>query len=308
ARNVISANGGSGVEVLNGSSGHLIAGNYIGLAADGVTPFGNASHGVSVSAASGAVTVGGTTPGARNVIAANAGIGILLAGVAADDCVIQGNYIGTDASGLTPLGNFDDGIRLAGGGNNNKIGGIAPGAGNVVSANGGDGIALLSLDTTNNSVRGNIIGLGADGVTLMGNLRNGIVLTGASDSQFGGDDAADGVTDGLVAARNVISGNLLDGIPILADAANRPPTNRFAGTSTGPAIPGTLARGNLLAGIAFRDRASNNTVGGVTAGAGNLLSGNVGFGLLMASANVSDNVIQGNRIGTDATGFLPVPN
>jgi hypothetical protein len=52
---------------------------------------------------------------------------------------------------------------------------------------------------------------------------------------------------------------------------------------------------------------TGNTVGGTVVGAGNLISGNVGHGVLL-SAPGPGNAIQGNLIGTDAAGTAPLPN
>jgi hypothetical protein len=48
-----------------------------------------------------------------------------------------------------------------------------------------------------------------------------------------------------------------------------------------------------------------NTVGGTAAGAGNLLAGNQRDGVLIGTFN---NLVQGNRIGTDVTGAAPLGN
>ena len=58
-------------------------------------------------------TIGGTTPGARNVISGNAWSGIALSGGGTGN-VIQGNYIGVDASGVAGLSNLRHGIDLYG--------------------------------------------------------------------------------------------------------------------------------------------------------------------------------------------------
>ena len=44
----------------------------------------------------------------------------------------------------------------------------------------------------------------------------------------------------------------------------------------------------------------------MTLGSGNLVSGNIGSGILFGIAGQA--LVQGNRIGTDASGFLSVPN
>ena len=79
--NVISGNDGVGVTVLDGyamssqADMNWITGNLIGAAADGVTPLGNASHGVFLDQGASAY-VGTTDPGAGNTIAFNGGDGV----------------------------------------------------------------------------------------------------------------------------------------------------------------------------------------------------------------------------------------
>ncbi len=51
-----------------------------------------------------------------------------------------------------------------------------------------------------------------------------------------------------------------------------------------------------------------NTVGGLAAGQGNLISGNVVHGIEIDSASSIGNVLLGNTIGTDITGTSPVSN
>ena len=74
------------------------------------------------------------------------------------------------------------------------------------------------------------------------------------------------------------------------------------------AIPnGTAAIPNGGDGI-FINNAPNNTIGGTAAGAGNLISGNTFVGIELFGRLTSKNVIQGNKIGTDFTGRLTLPN
>src|SRR5262249_20394105 len=117
--------------------------------------------------------------------------GILLG---SDGNLIEGNYIGTDRSGTSALGNFD-GILSAG--NNNTIGGISTtpgtGAGNVISGNTGNGIHLTG---NQNLVAGNLIGTTATGTAALGN-GNGMLI-------WSNNNSVGGTTAG---AMNVISGN-----------------------------------------------------------------------------------------------------
>src|SRR5262249_54961353 len=92
------------VKVRNpGATGNLVQGNFIGIDVTGTTPLASDGNGVTIVAAP-STTIGGTTPGARNVISGNVG-GIFIAGSARMDTLVQGNYIGTDASGVAAVPN-----------------------------------------------------------------------------------------------------------------------------------------------------------------------------------------------------------
>lgn len=182
-RNVISGNGLSGVSISS-STGNLVQGNYIGLNAAGTSALGNGGAGVSITVAANS-TVGGTAPGAGNVISANGGPGISIGGTTGN--VIQGNYIGTDATGAIDLGNASDGIRLSGA-SSNTIGGPTSTARNVISGNGEEGIDIdSSTPVSGNVIQGNFIGLNAAGLLNLGNTGYGINIdTNTANSTIGG--------------------------------------------------------------------------------------------------------------------------
>ena len=95
--NVISGNTASGVD-LGISSANVIEGNFIGTDHTGEKPLGNAGSGVYALQSS-ANTIGGTTAAARNVISANGGSGVEL--YSSSNNLVEGDYIGTDATGTT---------------------------------------------------------------------------------------------------------------------------------------------------------------------------------------------------------------
>ena len=97
-RNVISGNT-YGVHVTDGgTTGTVIAGNIIGLAADGNTIVANTSQGISVVSSAANVTIGGATSVSRNVISGNASFGVYLGSTTSGSSVLS-NYIGTNAAG-----------------------------------------------------------------------------------------------------------------------------------------------------------------------------------------------------------------
>jgi CSLREA domain-containing protein len=170
AGNVASGNGDNGLYVGGGSANTLIVGNYIGVAATGVTALGNGSEGLYVNDASDTV-IGGLQPGAGNVIGANGQEGIWIIN-GATGTVVQGNWIGTDKTGTINLGNAVGGIRIGNffnPANGNLIGGTAPGAGNVIAFNTQVGVGVdqnANGPSVNNAILGNSIyantGLGID--------------------------------------------------------------------------------------------------------------------------------------------------
>src|SRR5262249_46064311 len=133
-----------------------------------------------------------------NVISGNTGNGIT---ISSNDNLVQGNSIGTDASGKSALGNYI-GISVEAAGFN-TIGGTASGARNIISGNN-----LTGLQIDNNArfnfVEGNSIGTDVSGKLALGNSI-GISIEGAAESVIGGTASG---------ARNIISGNKSIGLQI----------------------------------------------------------------------------------------------
>jgi hypothetical protein len=191
-RNVITGNSGlAGVLVTGaGSTGAVITGNYIGLYSNGTStpPAANvALDGVLVNGRATNARIGGLTAGERNVISGLRNNGIEIAG--ADSNLVQGNYIGTDASGMVRSTTVSNGVGIffannntVGGTVNTTLGGACTGACNVISGNGNNGIGDgVFLSTANgNTIDGNYIGLNAAGTGLILNGRtpDGSVFNG----------------------------------------------------------------------------------------------------------------------------------
>ena len=288
-RNLISGNADAGVYILNGGSNKVI-GNYIGTTVAGTVRLGNTNNGVAIYN-SGGNTVGGANGAFRNLISGNRGSGVYLFGAGSSGNSVSGNYIGTDPAGALSLSNLGDGITLSAA-VNNVIGGTAAGAGNLISGNAKAGLSLAS-GSVGNLVQGNFIGTDGTGKLALGNSLAGVTIFGAGGNQIGGPTPAE---------RNVISGNKQDGIFIQASTS----ANTVAGNFIGVTAGGTNALPNLFNGITLSN-APANLVGGISSGAGNLISGNANFGVqLLAGAN--SNVLQKNFIGTDRTGSAGVPN
>ncbi|MFV2068579.1 MAG: beta strand repeat-containing protein, partial [Pirellulales bacterium] len=197
-RNVISGNSGDGVKIIGTAAiNNVIAGNYIGTDTTGTVSIGNRG-GVSIGGGASRNTVGGTEPGARNVI--SGGIGI--SGIFTRNNVVQGNYIGVDVSGSAALGAGYTGITISGTASQNIIGGASPGARNIISGYRGQGV-LISQQAQGNVVAGNFIGTDVTGTIALGN-QHGIRLTElAMGNVLGGTTPGSG---------NLISGNTGHGI------------------------------------------------------------------------------------------------
>ena len=171
AGNLISGNSIVGVAIENaGTTGNVVEGNLIGTNAAGTVAVPNTT-GVDIIAASN--TIGGTTSGSGNgLISGNAGDGVEISGTGATGNVVEGNLIGTDASGENALGNTDDGILLSSA-PGNTIGGPTSASRNVIAA---DGLRGIEFDGANsNVVENNFIGTDALGSTAMGVGHNGIL-------------------------------------------------------------------------------------------------------------------------------------
>lgn len=194
--NVISGNGREGVALFEQTQNNVVAGNIIGLNPTGVVRLPNAGNGIAI--VDGAVnnTIGGTVAGSRNVISGNGDQGIVIADGGTNSNRVQGNYIGTDITGLLDLGNLSDGVLLIGGPNSNLIGGVSADARNVISGNDDGGVVIVD-GANNNDVQGNYIGVAANGSTPLGNDDSGVVVETANN-EIGGT---------ATGAGNVISGN-----------------------------------------------------------------------------------------------------
>ena len=161
--NVVSANGGRGVEIAAGADDNTVRGNLIGTDWTGMLDRGNLGDGLALRGSSGN-SVGGTSSD-RNVISGNDGEGVLIEPYPTPSDVaehndLEGNLIGVAREGTAPLANAGNGVLVRAGADNNTIGGAAPGAGNVISGNGRAGIWLSGAHNTirGNEIKGGLLG------------------------------------------------------------------------------------------------------------------------------------------------------
>src|SRR5215217_8453570 len=123
--------------------------------------------------------------------------------------VIEGNYIGTDATGAAAAANNQTGVFILSS-SNNRIGGVTTAARNVISGNFGNGVHM-ALGASNNLVQGNYIGVNAAGTAALPNDSGIVFFNNAPNNTIGGSTAAH---------RNVVSGNRSVGIVIESSNSN----------------------------------------------------------------------------------------
>jgi titin len=297
-RNVVAASIFAGISIAetritDRGPGNRIEGNFVGTDVTGTSALPNGTNdnprlgtspGIIIRGV-GDTVIGGTAEGAGNLISGNVHEGIRAVNVLRT--VIQGNLIGTDVTGSLPLGNGEDGLSLEG--ENHFIGGLALGAGNVVSANGGNGMILAGYGDV---VQGNLVGTDVTGSRSLANGEDGIVYSG-TDSTIGSS---------LPGGANVISGNAGSGLHFVNAARIGVHGNRIGVDAAGAQTLGNGLHGVLLG------QSTDVLIGGSVTGAGNVISGNGGIGVFIADPASPGNTIQGNEIGTDATGATAVPN
>jgi uncharacterized delta-60 repeat protein len=293
---------GDGIDISS-SNGNSIVGNWIGLDATGTAAAGNVI-GVNIWNSNNNV-IGGSTPADRNVISGNTNLGITINtdnGTSIGN-QIRGNYIGTDYTGIAAVGNKNNGIYINS--TNNTIGGTAANQGNVISATQNWAGIGLGTAANNTSIAGNFIGLNATGTAALSNVGGGITVESANNT-------IGGITP---LTRNIISGNSSAGIRLIGATAT---ANVVIGNYIGTDITGTqdingTAQISGRSGVVMQGGASNNRIGTNADGSNdvderNIISGNNWYGVEMIDAGTSNNVVQGNYIGTDVTGLLALGN
>jgi hypothetical protein len=277
---------------VNGANFASIRDCTIGTDSAGDTGRGNGGNGITIIGTTG-VKIGVTAVGSPslqgNSILANAGDGINADSTSASATIVS-NSIGFVSSG--PGGNQPnggDGIDLSG--PSNVVGEI--GLGNVIVGSGEWGVRLTGASANANQIQANSIGLNQSGASA-GNGEGGVRISTASSNIVGGTEPGSG---------NTISGNEGDGVFVSAGATD----NDVVGNRIGTNAAGNSLRPNSDQGVHV-DNASGNLVGGSAPGSGNVISGNLGTGVDVENGASANNVVQGNRIGTNLAGTLALPN
>ncbi|HSC92681.1 MAG TPA: right-handed parallel beta-helix repeat-containing protein [Gaiellaceae bacterium] len=281
ARNVISGNDGGGTFLAGSLEGTIVQGNLVGTDVTGTLDLGNGGVGVAFSQTAGLIRIVG------NVISGNASAGMSGGAAPSGSVRIEGNLIGTNAQGTVDVGNTGDGISLSGNLVDSVVGGDTAAQRNVVSGNGGNGV---SVGTPGLEVLGNYIGTDASGGHDLGNDGDGV-------------HASDGTILGKPGAGNVISGNGGAGVrPSTCCSGDLVIQANLIGTDAS----GKLDIGNDGSGIFF-NASRRLRIGGAGSGEANVVSGNGRWGVEIG-LNGGDNLIEGNRIGTDVDGVAAIPN
>jgi len=227
-----------------------------------------------------------------NILSGNITTGIGLR--KSNNNIIRGNKIGTDRTAMFAISNYY-GIAIDSSANN-IIGGNSATFRNIIGGNSYAGIAINSYLSTGNSIKGNYIGINANGLLRSDTISNyyGIAINESPGNTIGGTTAGE---------RNIISGNIDAGIAMLgADVKNNSIKGNYIGTNiTGSdSIPN--ANGILISG------GSQNAIGGGAAGEGNVISGNTLAGMVLTYSGTRMNTIKGNLIGTNASGTVSLSN
>ena len=144
-----------------------------------------------------------------------------------------------------------------------------------------------------NQISGNFIGTNAAGTGGGVGNGDGVKIVGGEFNLIGGDLPAD---------RNVISGNTNNGVIITGDNTN---DNAVEGNYIGTDKNGAAALPNNV-GVYINDFTSGNIIGCEVINGDNVISGNTSAGVLISES--TDNLVEGNFIGTDKAGATALPN
>jgi hypothetical protein len=199
------------------------------------------------------------------------------------DGTTQPGFAGSPLIEITPDGQvIGDGLKITAG--NSVVRGLV--------LNRFRGHALFIETGGGNVVEGNYIGTDVTGNVVAANIQNGVFILSSTNNRIGGL---------TLAARNVISGNFENGVHIALASGNL-----VQGNYIGVNAAGTTALPNE-SGVLLFNNASNNTIGGNSASARNVISGNRTAGVRIGNGS-NANQVQGNFIGSNAAGDAAILN
>ncbi len=222
ARNIISGNRKSGI-YINGATSNIIIGNYIGIYSPGLSSLANNEYGIYIKNGNNTMIGSTGTMAIGNTISGNGNCGIKIEN--SESIKIQGNFIGTNASGTSPIANGSNGIHIVKGSyiiigtngdytdDSNEV--------NIISGNTKNGIYFDGTPgfsaTTTNKIAGNKIGIASDGKSPLCNGENGISIIDYGNNIIGSN--GDGISDNY--EKNIIAYNTKNGIYISGTNANK---------------------------------------------------------------------------------------
>ena len=281
------------------------------------------------------ITGAGVTVRGLDIDSFSQGAGIHLTGAGATGDWIYGNFLGTDPTGTQAEPN-DYGVEIDGEASDNLIGTNGDGVNdaaerNLISGNLFAGVWVTGQGTNSNAVAGNFIGTSVTGDVALDNgtvhvynnsgiIEGGVVIEGGASGNRIGTDGL-GVDD--AGQRNVIAGTSYSdqsapGITIVGTGTDG---CIVAGNFIGTNLTGTIPLGIGGDGVFIATGASSNWIGvnpdggAAVVDVGNVISGTGSDGVQISanrggsiSAGSNDNVVAGNKIGTDATGAFALGN
>jgi len=267
---VINRFGGRGL-VLRDKPKNVVQGNFIGTDVTGTLARGNGGDGIYLYSSEKNL-IGGPAENLGNLIAGNGGHGMFFDS-GSDGNVVVGNAVGTNVARTAALANGGSGIVLGLFSAKNVIG-AAGGIGNVVSGNGGAGIALLR-GAVKHKILGNLVGVDGDATTKIPN-QVGIALEDATKNTIGEPETP-----------NVVAGNTQGGIRLLGESDKNDVVGNLVGTNGA----GDQGLGNGGPGIGIENGLDNaieeNVVG----------DNDIGVGI--SGARAAENLVRMNFIGTN---------
>lgn len=257
----------------------------------GISIFGNSNrviacvaqsndHGIAISSPARAATIGGNAASNANTITHNQGSGLHVTSTGAQH-VVSGNFIAFN----------DTGIHWQG--RDGQIGGTTAAQRNIIGGNTNVGIYLNQTTAHGNDLIGNYIGVDATGTNAFGNGQIGIRMLAASNNVIGGESASE---------RNIIAANGVYGI--YANSAltrfNTIIGNYIGLNAAGQRMGNGWATSNGR-GVMLENTPDNNLLL-------NVISGNIGHGILISGGTATNNLLAGNLIGLEPSGTFAISN
>ena len=283
--NVISANGGNGLQVTS-TDQVTVQGNFFGIGADNTVLLGNRGDGILVGGSSADTQVGGVIP-LGNVSAGNGRNGVEVTGTA-HGFVTFNTFGGLLAfKGAAPNGH--DGLLITSTGGDNLA------RTNVFSGNTANGIELGG-NASGVTVDPDIAGLTTKGNAVLPNGGDGVLIDGTAHGNVLGGSLHS------VIPQNTFSGNAGYGLAITGRAYGNWVFSSFIGTD----VPGTAALGNQAGGVLLAGAAYRNAIGTPRLHPADLISGNTGIGVTLL-AHTRMNWVISNYIGLGRFGHS-LPN